>query len=321
MQTIQLGHTGETVSSLCLGCMYFGSAIDETQSFRLLDQYWDAGGRFLDTANNYAFWVNGYQGGESEQVIGRWLKIRHNRQQVFLATKVGYNMPPRVPISLSQQTIMEQCENSLRQLQTDYIDLYYAHIDDRDTPLEETLSAFNQLVKQGKVRYIACSNTLAWRIEQAQQISKQHHFPAYCCVQQRHSYVRPRRDIKAFSNAHVPVNTDLLDFAKARSDQFIIVAYSVLMNGLYTQETPQIPEVCQPDAYDSAELHAKIQTLREIAHETGATPNQVVIAWVLQNAPAMIALISSSSQERLQENLNALQLTLTADQLARLTGK
>ena len=124
MRYTQLGPTAEQVSALCLGCMYFGSSISETRSFQLLDLYCDAGGNFLDTANNYAFWVEGCEGGESEQVLGRWCKVRHNRDKLFLASKVGYNMPPRVPISLTRQTIIEQCEQSLRRLQTDYLDLY-----------------------------------------------------------------------------------------------------------------------------------------------------------------------------------------------------
>jgi len=298
--------------------MYFGSSISEAHAFELLDLYQDAGGSFFDTANNYAFWMDGYQGGESEQVIGRWLKARHNRDKIFVATKVGYNMPPRVPTSLARTTIIEQCEHSLRQLKTDYIDLYYAHTDHRETPLEEILEAFDQLVRQGKVRCIGCSNTLAWRIAQARALSQQHGWAEYCCVQQRHSYLRPKTGITAFLNTQVPVNGDLLDYATANAFTFTVVAYSALLGGAYSHPHHRIPDNYQPDEYDAADMQARRQTLQQIADETEATPNQVVLAWLMQNTPAMIALVSSSSRERLQENLNAVQVVLTADQLARL---
>lgn len=320
MRQIKLGFTPEYVSSLCLGCMYFGTKIDEDQSFRLIDQYLDAGGSFLDTANNYAFWVAGFEGGESERLLGRWLQARGNRDRVFLATKVGVNMPPRIPISLSRQMIIEQVEVSLRQLQTDQIDLLYAHTDDRQTPLEETLAAFDALVQQGKVRYIACSNTLAWRIQQARDISQHNGWAQYCVVQQRDSYLRPRAGVIKYSNGQVPITADLLDYATVNRDNFTIVAYSTLLGGVYADDETRIPENYQPEDYDRAETTAKMRVLREVAAETGATPNQVVLAWFVQNTPSMIALISSSSQARLQESLDADALTLTADQLQRLNA-
>jgi len=146
-------------------------------------------------------------------VLGRWMRERGNRDAMFVATKVGFNMPPRVPTSLSRDTILHECETSLRQLQTDRIDLYYAHCDHRDTPLEEVLETFDHMVREGMVRYVGCSNMLAWRIEQARLLSEQHGWPAYCCVQQRHTYLRPKTGMTQFSNGHVPVSGELLDYA------------------------------------------------------------------------------------------------------------
>lgn len=320
MRSIKLGHTGVAVSALCLGCMYFGSSISEPQSFQLLDRYLDAGGSFLDTANNYAFWVDGCQGGESERLLGRWMQQRGNHNQLFVATKVGYNMPPRIPISLARQTIIEQCEQSLRQLQTDHIDLYYAHWDHRATPLEEALAAFEQLVHQGKVRFIGCSNILAWRIERARLISQQQGWPVYCCVQQRHTYLRPKTGIRAFSNTQIPTNADLLDYAATNADNFTVVAYSTLLGGVYSHPHHRIPEQYQPDEYDAPDKQARLRVLHEISAETGATPNQVVLAWITQNRPPMIALIASSSSQRLQESLDSEPLTLSQEQLERLNS-
>ncbi|WP_208610211.1 aldo/keto reductase [Shouchella rhizosphaerae] len=163
MKQVLLGQTGVTVSELCLGCMNFGTKTEQVVSERLLDQYVDAGGSFLDTANNYAFWNEGGEGGESERLLGHWMKERGNRSNLFLATKVG--ALPTVPggglsdgEGLSKQSIERAIDQSLQRLRTDYIDLYYAHIDDIKTPLEETLEAFEKLVRLGKVRFIGCSN-------------------------------------------------------------------------------------------------------------------------------------------------------------------
>jgi aryl-alcohol dehydrogenase-like predicted oxidoreductase len=149
---------------LCFGGNVFGWTADESQSFALLDAYAEAGGNFVDTADEYCNWVPGGEGGESETIIGNWMEERGNREDVVVATKVG-----RGPggTGLSAQTIRKAAEDSLRRLQTDYIDIYYAHADDPDVPLEETLPAFDELVKQGKVRYIAASNYSADRLAEA----------------------------------------------------------------------------------------------------------------------------------------------------------
>ncbi len=319
MRSVKLGHTGADVSVLGLGCMYFGSAVGEQDSFALLDRYVDAGGNHLDTANNYAFWLDGYEGGESERVLGRWMHARKNRDRLFVATKVGFNMPPRVPAGLARDTIIEQCEISLRHLQTDYVDLYYAHCDHRATPLEEVLGAFDELVRAGKVRFVGCSNMLAWRIERARMLSSQHGLPEYSCVQQRHSYLRPKTGMTRFSNGQVPVTGDLLDYAKANAETFRAVAYSTLLGGTYSDPHHRIPANYQPDEYDDPDMRVRLEVLCEVCTETGATPNQVVLAWLTQADPQMIALVASSSHERLQEGLDAAGLELSQDQLARLS--
>lgn len=166
MKTIPLGFTNIPVSCLCLGAMYFGTRNDEATSFRLLDLYMDAGGFFIDTANIYSHWVLGYRGYESETLLGRWMKARKNRSKLFLATKVGFEIPYYgVQRGLKATRIIEEWEKSLRNLAVETIDLYYAHCDDLNTPLEESLEAFDQIVKAGKVRTIGASNYMAWRLE------------------------------------------------------------------------------------------------------------------------------------------------------------
>ena len=187
-----------TISNMQLGAMYFGSKTPEKMSRSLLDRFVDAGGNFIDTSNNYSFWVEGGCGEESETVLGRWLKTRGRRDDLVIATKVGAK--PSTPEAgltdvqgLSPAVIEKNVDQSLARLGTDYIDLYYAHVDDRKTPLEETLAGFDRLIKAGKVREIACSNYVPWRIEEARQTSLcQRSMPAYVAVQARHSYFQPK---------------------------------------------------------------------------------------------------------------------------------
>src|SRR6266704_255586 len=164
----KLGRTGLRVAALCLGGNTFGWTTDQKASEAVLDAYLEAGGNFIDTADVYARWVPGNAGGESETALGIWMKSRGNRQAAIIATKVMAPMGPGPnDTGLSRQHIVEGVEASLRRLGTDYIDLYQAHWDDRDTPLEETLRAFDDLVRQGKVRYIGASNFVAWRFTRA----------------------------------------------------------------------------------------------------------------------------------------------------------
>ena len=173
METIQLGKTNQNVSSLCLGTMYFGSSTDEDTSVTLLNQYVEAGGSFLDTANAYARWVSGCSGGESESLLGRWFKNRNNRAEIFLATKVGFPAPvDDLEFGLSANQIEKACDASLTRMGIDHIDLFYAHNDDRGHPMEERLEVFDRLIRKGKVQYIGVSNTMDWRIEEARWISQ-----------------------------------------------------------------------------------------------------------------------------------------------------
>lgn len=304
MREIDLGDSGARVSALCLGTMFFGTTVDEATSFRLLDRYHEAGGRFLDTADIYAFWVDGGEGGESESLIGRWMRERGNRDELFLATKVGAAPGD----DLSAATIRRGAEDSLRRLGTDRIDLFYAHADDRSTPLEETVGGFGELVADGTARHLGCSNTMAWRIERARAIAGA---GRYCCVQQRHSYLRPRPG--ADFEGQLPSSDELLDYCAAEGVG--LLAYAALLGGAYTRADRPVPA-----GYAGPEADARLAALRAVAEETGATPNQVVLAWMLQGTPPVSPLIGASSEAQLEENLAALDVELSEDQLARLSA-
>ncbi|GAA0375729.1 aldo/keto reductase [Bacillus horti] len=316
MRKLPLGKTGLTVSELSLGCMNFGTRTDEETSVKVLDQYVEAGGSFLDTSNNYSFWNEGGAGGESERLLGRWMKERGNREKLFVATKVGA-MPTEPGAGLekkeglAKKVIEKAIDKSLKHLDTEYVDLYYAHIDDRDTPLEETLEAFNSLIQSGKVRAIGCSNYLTWRIEQARQISLSNQWAEYSCVQQRFTYLRPKTG--SSFGIQYSINDEMLDYGKARED-LTLIAYSPLLGGYYSNQKSLIEQ------YEWTDSDHRMKNLFEVAKEVEATPNQVVLAWLLQNSPTIIPIIGASHLEQLKENIESLKVKLSKEQLDRLNN-
>lgn len=217
-----------SVSSLCLGTMNFGYRTDERTAFALLDRFAEAGGSFLDTANNYGQWHG--EAGESERVLGRWLRARSDDRTV-VATKVGARtLKPGDPSpehwqGLGRTHILTDVDTSRRNLGRDRIDLYYAHIDDRETPQAETVDAFAELAERGTVGLLGCSNTALWRIERARSIGRAAGRPAYSCIQQRHTYLLP---IPGHRQANL-VSEEMLDYVE--SDGLTLLAYSPLLQG------------------------------------------------------------------------------------------
>jgi aryl-alcohol dehydrogenase-like predicted oxidoreductase len=308
MKTKLLGNTGVEVSTLCLGTMYFGTKQTTKESFSLLDQFVYAGGNFIDTANIYTSWIEGGMGGESEYVLGSWLSERKNRDDIFLASKVGFGYGD-IKRSLRADVIENECNKSLRRMGVETIDLYYAHNDDRSTPLEETLEAFHRLKKAGKIRFIGASNYLAWRLEESRWLGQTNDWPEYCCIQQRHSYIRKKPG--ASFNPQVAVNDDLLDYCRNRD--ITLLAYSTLLSGAYTRDDRPFDQ-----QYLGRDTDNRIHTLQQISNEIECTRNQVILAWMLQNDPGVLPLIAASNRNQMNENLQALDINLTTDQLETL---
>ena len=313
MQQRQLsdGHVSLQVSQLCLGTMYFGYRTDEPTSFAILDRFLEAGGNFLDTANNYGQWHG--EAGESERVIGRWRRSRGLTDEVVVATKVGARtLVPGDPSpehwqGLGAKTIQEDAATSLRQLGTERLDLYYAHIDDRATPQEETVDALATLAEQGTVGLLGASNHATWRIERARAIARAGGRPAYSCVQQEHSYLLPWPDPGQVNL----VTEELVDYAAA--EDLTLLAYSPLLKGVYAR-----PGEAPMPGYDHPTNQARLAVLREIASELGATPAQVVLAWLMQGQPPMIPVVGASTVTQLEELLGATRLRLDQDVRERL---
>jgi aryl-alcohol dehydrogenase-like predicted oxidoreductase len=308
MRKVPLGTSGAEVSIFCLGAMYFGWRTPEEAAIPVLDQYAEAGGAFIDTANIYGAVGDQRVGGLSEAVLGRWMEARGNRQDMFVASKVGFQ---RVGVArgLRAETIISECERTLRELRTDYVDLYYAHVDDRTIPLSEPLEALDRLVCAGKVRYVGASNYAPWRLEAARHACQTNGWAPFCCIQQRHTYLRPRPG--ALFAPQVVANADLLDYC--RSTGMRPLAYTPLLGGAYSRDDKAIdPRHAGPDS------DARLTALRAVAAEHGATANQVVLAWMLHSDPQVIPLVAASTTAQMAENLAALDVALSADDMRRL---
>lgn len=310
--------------------MNFGTRIDEATSIAILDRFLDGGGTFLDTANNYNQWLGGGDGGESEALIGRWLRSRGVRDEVVVATKVGARTTvPGDPDlrnreGLSPAAIRAAAEGSLRRLGRDRLDLYYAHIDDRDTPLEETVAEFAELAAEGVAGVLGCSNTATWRLAEARRLAQDRGGAPYTCVQQMHTYMYARPAMGALN----VVSDELLDYASAHDD-LRILCYSPLFAGYYARrhrtDAPSPGSAAawrrlEPPgtAYDHASNRHRLDVLDEVAAEVGATPNQIVLAWMLGDESPFIPVFSASTTAQVGECLAALDVELDPELRRRL---
>jgi aryl-alcohol dehydrogenase-like predicted oxidoreductase len=308
MQKIQLGTSELQVSALALGTDVLGSKVDPETTFALLDFYQSKGGNFIDTGNFYASWLPGCQGGESESVIGAWMKKRGNRDQVVVSSKLGFDYPG-CRGGLTSDEIQRECEKSLKRLQTDHLDLYYAHRDDKEVTQEETMKALDRLVTAGKIRFLGASNLYVWRIAQANSIAKANGLSQYAVVQQRFTYLRPRHG--ADFGPQIFIGDELKDYAS--TEGLGLIAYSVLLQGAYTR-----PERGLPAQFVGPDSDARLEALDEVAREIGRTANEVVIAWMRQSSPSILPIIAGSKIEQLVENISALDIILSADQMSHL---
>jgi aryl-alcohol dehydrogenase-like predicted oxidoreductase len=329
MQMIELGSTGTRVSPIALGAMQMGNATDEKDSIHILDRYREVGGSFIDTADCYEWWARpGSRGGESEELLGRWL--RGKRDEVFLATKASalpvpspelwdaegnpdWDLARRTFAGAGRDTLRDALEGSLRRLGTDHIDLYYIHVDDRRTPLEETLETLAGFVRDGKVRYLGWSNVRTWRLATIRELCARHGWPLPVAVQQQHTYLRARA-----GNDNVSiVGAEQLDYLREHGDQ-TLVAYSPILKGVYDSAAKRDGHWAM-ESYAGPDADARLAVLTEVAGEAGVTPNQLVLAWLLhQESPRVVPLIGPRTREQFEDALPALDVKLSAEQLDRL---
>lgn len=320
---IELGKSGISVSPLGFGAMLLGSTIDEQKSYVLLDEYIRQGGNFIDTANNYAFWTEQGSSDTSEKLLGRWMKERNNRQGIIIASKCGAR-----PIDeegamtdfinniegLGSQVIKKAVERSLENLQTDYLDVYYVHIDDRSVDLFEVMKTLDSLVKSGKVKAIGCSNFRSWRLHEAQLIARQNGFTPFSVIQQSFTYLNPGWRADFMYNE--TVTADLEDLLEYRDD-ISLVAYSPLLGGYYTRPEKR-ENYWRKELYENAGNESRLAALSRMAEKHNVNENVIVLAWMLKRRISAIPLISASRSEQIVDNFRALSVSLSADDLEYL---
>ncbi len=306
----RLGNSALETAPIVLGGNVLGWTADETIAFRILDAFIEAGFNLIDTANSYSRWVPGHQGGESETILGKWLKRTGKRSRVLIATKVGSEMGPGRK-GLSKAGILREAEASLKRLQTDYIDLYQSHFDDPDTPLEETLGAYDQLMKQGKVKAIGASNYTARRLTQALEASQQHGYPSYISLQPLYNLC----ERSEFEGALERVCAE---------KKLGVIPYFSLASGFLTGKY-RSPGDASGKArgqfvakYFNERGFRILRALEEVARDHEATPAQIALAWLIARPSITAPIVSATSLKQLEEVLAAASLELDAGSVERL---
>jgi aryl-alcohol dehydrogenase-like predicted oxidoreductase len=296
---ITIPQTDLVVHPLCLGSNIFGSNADEAQSHAVMDAYSSHAGNFIDTADMYNQWVEGHVGGESETVIGSWMKKRNNRQSMVIATKVS-KMDTRP--GLSAKNIYAACEESLNRLQTDYIDLYYSHSDDETVSLEETLGAYAQLIAQGKVRYIAASNFTPARLRESIKFSEDNNIPAYVATQDLYNLVDRKTYEGEMSQAVADLGISNIPF------------YGIARGFLSGKYRPGVTEVDSKRAagareYANDKNYAVLTTMDEVAKNHNVSLSAVALAWLRAQPSVSIPIASARTVEQVEEIVQVVELS------------
>ncbi len=310
MEKRRLGKSTIEVAPLAFGSNVFGWTADEAMSFRLLDGFLAAGFNFVDTADVYARWVPGNQGGESETIIGNWLKSRGGRERVVIATKFGIEMAPGRK-GLSRGYMMQAVEESLRRLQTDYIDLYQSHRDDPDTPIEETLAAYQELIKQGKVRAIGASNFTAPRLAAALETSARLGLPRYETLQPQYSLVE-RGEFEGELEA------------LCLKETVGVIGYYSLASGFLTGKYRSVADTVgrargsRAETYMNPKGFRTLAALDAVAQAHDAKPGQIALAWLIARPSVTAPIVSATNLEQLAEMVRAPEIKLTPAEIAQI---
>ena len=304
MEKRQLGQSSLHVYPITFGGNVFGWTADEAASFKLLDGFVGAGFNFIDSADVYSRWHPGNSGGESEAIIGNWLKARGGRDKVIVATKLGMEMAPGKK-GLSRQYMMEAVENSLRRLKTDYIDLYQSHRDDTDTPIEETLSAYADLIKQGKVREIGASNFSAARLSEALKVSTDKGLPRYQSLQPLYNLVERQEFEGALEDVCLKEKVGVIGFYSLASG---------FLTGKYRSkaDTEGRARGSRVEKYMNDYGFGTIAALDDVAKRYNAKPVQIAMAWLMARPSVTAPIASATNLDQLAELLKSVEIQLDA---------
>lgn len=311
MKKKQLGNTDLYTPPIVFGGNVFGWTLDEEGSFDMLDELFERGFDMIDTADVYSRWAKGNEGGESEKIIGKWMKARGVRDKICLATKVGSSMQQGGPKDISKKHILKAIEDSLKRLQTDYIDLYFTHWDDDKTPVEETLEAYQQLIEQGKVRYIGASNLSPERLQASLEASKKYSLPKYQVFQpeynlmERHKFEDKIRDICMTENLGV-------------------ISYFSLASGFLTGKYKDKKDVEGRDRemflknYFNKKGERVLKVLEDISNFHNVSQAAVALSWIIHRPGITAPIASTTNIDQLQSFHEAIDLSLSKEDMERL---
>lgn len=313
MEKRQLGHTDRHIAPVVFGGNVFGWTIDEKQSFDLLNHFAEAGFNCIDTADVYSRWAPGNLGGESETIIGKWMKDKKNRHDMIVLTKVGHTLGDGRKGLLRKGNIVQTVEESLRRLQTDYIDLYQTHVDDTTVPITETLEAYEQLIKQGKVRFIGASQISPERLVESLATSRDKNLPIYQTLQPHYNlYAR-----EGYETHFEPI---------ALQNQLGVITYYSLESGFLTGKYRKHADIIKSVRGGNMKQYfndrgLKILTaLDEVAEDYSTTPAAVALAWLLHKPSVTAPIVSATNLQQLESIIEAPQLNLNADVMAILNS-
>jgi aryl-alcohol dehydrogenase-like predicted oxidoreductase len=310
MQYRQLGTSSLDVSPICFGCNVFGWTADEEMSFRLLDGWLDAGFNFYDTADVYSRWHENNEGGESETIMGKWLASRGGRDKIVMATKFGMDMGDG-KVGLSPEYMVKAVEDSLRRLQTDYIDLYQSHKDDENTPVDATLEAYAKLIEQGKVREIGASNFSAARMKEALDASEAKGLPRYQSLQPLYSLVERDMFEGDLENLCAAKNVGVIGFYSLASG---------FLTGKYRSKADMEGRIRGPrvEKYVTEDGFRVLDALDEVAKKHNAKMGQVALAWLMARPSVTSPIASATNMDQLSELTATVELSLDADDIANI---
>lgn len=309
MEKRKIKNTDLVISHICFGGNVFGWTLDEKKSFDILDKLYAEGFNFIDTADTYSWWVNG-KGGQSEEIIGKWLKSRGYRNDMVIATKVGSETKEH-GFDISKKHILKSVDKSLQRLQTDHIDLYYTHFDDKHTPVEETLSAYDEIIKAGKVRYIAASNVSPERLKESFKVAEEDHLPKYTALQPHYNLME-RED---FETNYAPL---------AEEFKLSVFPYWSLAAGFLTGKYREESDLSKSQRGEGVKKYLNpkglgvLKALDKISAKHNTTQGAVALAWLLSNPLITAPIVSATSESQLETLFAAPKLVLSNEDVELL---
>lgn len=311
MEKRKIKNTDLTIAPINFGGNVFGWTLDEKQSFDILDRFTEAGFNFIDTADTYSWWVNG-KGGQSEEIIGKWMKSRNNRNDIVLATKVG-SQTKEHGFDISRKHILKSVDESLQRLQTDHIDLYYTHFDDDTTPVEETLSAYDEIIKAGKVRYIAASNLSPERLKASFDAAEKNNLPKYVALQPHYNLV----EREGFEQNYAPL---------AEQFDLSVFPYWSLAAGFLTGKYRTEADLAKSARGEGVRKYLNdkgleiLKALDQVSAKHNTTQGTVSLAWLLSNPLITAPIVSATSASQLETVFNAPKLVLDQEDIDLLNN-